>query len=305
MPFASIEKLTENFAAEGYLMDRSLATTVFLSNALEKPLFLEGEPGVGKTELAKVLAKILGAELIRLQCYEGLDTSSALYEWNYAKQMLEIRLEEARGIDKQQIGANIFSKEFLLERPLLKAIQVAPPSRAVLLIDEVDRSDEEFEAFLLEVLSEFQISIPEIGTLRASQPPFVVLTSNRTRDLHDALKRRCLYHWIDYPDVEKEIGIVMAQVPGIDKRLAEQLCRFMQWIRTCELYKLPGVAETVDWAKALISLGATELDADTVDATLGCILKFKGDLDMLRQADIAASLPEALGTRGNVAAAQR
>jgi uncharacterized protein with von Willebrand factor type A (vWA) domain/MoxR-like ATPase len=296
MPFASIEDLIERFAAEGYLMDRSLATTVFLSRALEKPLFLEGEPGVGKTELAKVLARIFDAELIRLQCYEGLDTSSALYEWNYAKQMLEIRLEEARGVDKERIGANIFSEEFLLERPLLKAIQAPPPGRVVLLIDEVDRSDEEFEAFLLEVLSEFQISIPEIGTLRASQPPFVVLTSNRTRDLHDALKRRCLYHWIDYPDVDKEIGIVLAQVPGIDERLAGQLCRFMQWIRTQELYKLPGVAETVDWAKALISLEVTELDAETVDATLGCILKFKGDLDVMRQANITTSLPEALGT---------
>jgi MoxR-like ATPase len=304
MPFASIEDLIERFAAEGYLMDRSLATTVFLSRALEKPLFLEGEPGVGKTELAKVLARIFDAELIRLQCYEGLDTSSALYEWNYAKQMLEIRLEEARGVDKERIGANIFSEEFLLERPLLKAIQAPPPGRVVLLIDEVDRSDEEFEAFLLEVLSEFQISIPEIGTLRASQPPFVVLTSNRTRDLHDALKRRCLYHWIDYPDVDKEIGIVLAQVPGIDERLAGQLCRFMQWIRTQELYKLPGVAETVDWAKALISLEVTELDAETVDATLGCILKFKGDLDVMRQANITTSLPEALGTRDNASAAQ-
>jgi len=290
MSFASIEEVIGAFAKQGYLMDRSLATIVFLSATLSKPLFLEGEPGVGKTELAKVMSVALGAELIRLQCYEGLDANSALYEWNYPKQMLEIRLEEARGIEKDRIGENIFSDSFLLERPLLKAIHAPPSKRVVLLIDEVDRSDEEFEAFLLEVLSDFQISIPEIGTIKASQPPLVVLTSNRTRDLHEALKRRCLYHWIDYPDFDKEVGIVMAQVPGIEVRLAEQICRFMQWIRTQELYKHPGIAETVDWAHALISLGTKEIDKDTVDATLGCILKYKGDIDSVRILDVAPVL---------------
>ena len=290
MFFASIEEVIEGFAGQGYLMDRPLATTVYLSMTLSKPLFLEGEPGVGKTELAKVMAAALDAELIRLQCYEGLDTSSALYEWNYPKQMLEIRLEEARGVEKQRIGENIFSEAFLLKRPLLQALQVPPPGRAVLLIDEVDRSDEEFEAFLLEMLSDFQISIPEIGTLRASQPPLVVLTSNRTRELHDALKRRCLYHWIDYPNLDKETGIVMAQVPGIESRLAEQICKFMQWIRTQELYKHPGVAETVDWAHALISLGIREIDREAVTATLGCILKYKGDIDKLQEFDLASVL---------------
>ncbi len=290
MSFTSIEEVIDGFAGQGYLMDRSLATTVFLSAAISKPLFLEGEPGVGKTELAKVMAAVLGAEMIRLQCYEGLDANSALYEWNYPKQMLEIRLEEARGVDKDRIGENIFSDAFLLERPLLKAIQAPPSKRVVLLIDEVDRSDEEFEAFLLEVLSDFQISIPEIGTLKASQPPLVVLTSNRTRDLHEALKRRCLYHWIDYPDFDKEVGIVMARVPGIEARLAEQICHFMQWIRAQDLFKLPGVAETVDWAHALLSLGTKEIDKDTVETTLGCILKYKGDIDAMQKLDVSAVL---------------
>ena len=223
-PFSSIEEVIERFSLEGYLLDRSLATTIYLSIVLQKPVFLEGEPGVGKTELAKVMATVLDAEFIRLQCYEGLDTSTALYEWNYPKQMLEIRLEEAREIDKEQIGRNIFGEEFLLKRPLLQAIMVEPPRQAVLLIDEVDRSDEEFEAFLLEVLSDFQISIPEIGTIEAHRPPVVILTSNRTRELHDALKRRCLYYWIDYPDYAREIAIVRARVPGIEDALAAQVC---------------------------------------------------------------------------------
>lgn len=286
MSLTTIEDVIDSFAAEDYLVERDLATSVYLANALGKPLFLEGEPGVGKTELAKVVARVLDAELIRLQCYEGLDTNTALYEWNYPKQMLEIRLEEARGVDKGRIGENIFSEDYLLKRPLLQAIQVQAPKRAVLLIDEIDRSDEEFEAFLLEVLSDFQISIPEIGTIKASQPPFVVLTSNRTRDLHEALKRRCLYHWIDYPEFEKEVGIVTARVPGIENRLAVQVCRVMQWVRTQDLFKAPGVAETVDWAEALIALGISDLDEETVDQTLGCILKFKGDLDRVRALDV-------------------
>ena len=289
-PFSSIEEVIERFSLEGYLLDRSLATTIYLSIVLQKPVFLEGEPGVGKTELAKVMATVLDAEFIRLQCYEGLDTSTALYEWNYPKQMLEIRLEEAREIDKEQIGRNIFGEEFLLKRPLLQAIMVEPPRQAVLLIDEVDRSDEEFEAFLLEVLSDFQISIPEIGTIEAHRPPVVILTSNRTRELHDALKRRCLYYWIDYPDYAREIAIVRARVPGIEDALAAQICRFMQWLRDQDLYKHPGVSETVDWAHALIALGMNELDPDAVQQTLGWIIKNKRDTDKLHELNLAAAI---------------
>ena len=291
--FTSIEEVIERLSNRGYLLDRSLATTVYLSLALDKPVFLEGEPGVGKTELAKVLAQALGAQLVRLQCYEGLDANTALYEWNYPRQMLHIRLEEARGVEREHIGESLFSEEFLLERPLLQALRVTPPQRVVLLIDEIDRSDEEFEAFLLEVLSDFQITVPELGTLKASQPPVVVLTSNRTREIHDALKRRCLYHWIDYPDIDKEIGIVLARVPGIDKALAMQVCHFMQWLREQELYKLPGVAETVDWARALLSLGIAELDRETTEATLGCLLKYKGDLESLQELDFSTAVHQA------------
>lgn len=280
--FSNIDEVTERFLQHGYLADRLLATTVFLAVNLRKPIFLEGEPGVGKTELAKVLSKVLDAELIRLQCYEGLDTNTALYEWNYPRQMLEVRLEEARGIPGEQIGANIFAEEFLLKRPLLRAIQAAhgqnPP---VLLIDEIDRSDEEFEAFLLEVLSDFQISIPEIGTLKAEEPPLVVLTSNRTRELHDALKRRCVYHWIDYPDFAKEVGIVTTKVAGIQEHLAREISAFMQLLREQDLYKRPGIAETIDWACALMTLGIEELDPQTVSSTVGCILKYKGDVEKL------------------------
>lgn len=290
MALGSIESVIECFAGENYLVDRSLATAVYLSAALNKPLFLEGESGVGKTELAKVLAQVMDAELIRLQCYEGLDVSTAVYEWNYPKQMLEIRLQEARGVEKNQIGDSIFSEPFLLQRPLLKAIQVAAPRRAVLLIDEIDRSDEEFEAFLLEVLSDYQITIPELGTIEAQQPPLVVLTSNRTREVHDALKRRCLYHWIDYPDFDKELRIVKAQVPGVEASLAQQVCHFMQWIRQQELHKHPGVAETVDWAQALLHLGVSALERETLEATLGCILKYKADIDALGQLDVSQGL---------------
>lgn len=284
--FSSIEDVTERFSAHGYLADRLLATTVYLAVSLRKPIFVEGEPGVGKTELAKVLAQVLDSELIRLQCYEGLDTATALYEWNYPRQVLEIRLEEARGLSGEQIGANIFGEEFLLKRPLLRALEGHGEQPPVLLIDEVDRSDEEFEAFLLEVLSDFQITIPEIGTIRAERPPFVVLTSNRTRELHDALKRRCLYHWIDYPIFAKEVDIVRTRVPGIRDTLARQVCQVMQILREQDLYKRPGVAETIDWALALMSLGIAELDADTIGRTLGCILKYKGDIEKVLEMNL-------------------
>jgi MoxR-like ATPase len=260
-----------------------LATTIYLSLALGKPIFLEGEPGVGKTEVAKVMATILETELIRLQCYEGIDAGTALYEWNYPRQMLELRLEEARGTDKEEIGRNIFREEFLLKRPLLAAIQAEEKYRPVLLIDEVDRSDEEFEAFLLEVLSDFQITIPEIGTVRAKQVPFVVLTSNRTRELHDALKRRCLYLWIDYPTYDKEMDIVRSRVSGIGDELTRQICGFMQLLRNRDFYKKPGVAETIDWALALMAMKMDELDPQIVDATLGCVLKYKEDIEKIQE----------------------
>ena len=294
--YASIDAVADALIGRNYIPDRSLATTVYLALRLRKPIFLEGEPGVGKTELAKVLADLLQTDLIRLQCYEGLDTQSALYEWNYPRQMLEVRLQEARGVDREAIGTNIFGEEFLLERPLLKAIRghgehgAATP---VLLIDEVDRSDEEFEAFLLEVLSDFQITIPEIGPIAAQNIPVVVLTSNRTRELHDALKRRCLYHWIDYPDVAKETEIVRARVPGIDAMLSSQLAFFMRRLRNDELYKNPGIAETIDWAEALLALGVGNLDATTIDATLGCIVKFKADVDRIRTVGVENLLKDA------------
>ena len=296
-PFASIEAVSEALTARGYIPDRSLAITVFLAVRLGRPVFLEGEPGVGKTALARALAEVLGSELIRLQCYEGLDTHAALYEWNYPRQMLEVRLQEARGTARDRIGSDLFSEDFLLERPLLRAIRSHGPRPPVLLIDEVDRADEEFEAFLLEVLSEFQITIPELGTLRARQVPIVVLTSNRTRELHDALKRRCLYHWIDYPDVDKEIAIVRARLPGIEPRLAEQLAYFMQRVRREDLHKRPGVADTIDWAEALLTLGVAELDAGTVEDTLACILKYKADQDRLRSSGVARLLGEARQAR--------
>ncbi len=279
--FDSIEAVEARFVEQGYVTDRMLATTVYLAVSLGKPVFLEGEPGVGKTEVAKVIAGTLNTELIRLQCYEGLDTAHALYEWNYPRQLLELRLQEARGLIQEEIGRNLFSEDFLLKRPLLRAIQndgVRPP---VLLIDEIDRSDEEFEAFLLEVLSDFQITIPEIGTLEARCRPVVVLTSNRTRELHDALKRRCLYHWIDYPSFSKEVQIIATRVPGIEPRLSAQICRFMELLRDQDFYKRPGIAETIDWASALLSLKVTDLDHASAEATLGCILKYRRDIEKL------------------------
>ena len=297
----TIEEVEERFATQGYIADRTLATTIFLAASLRKPVFLEGEPGVGKTEVAKVMAAVLGTELIRLQCYEGLDANTALYEWNYPRQMLELRLEEARGVEKQEIGNNIFSEEFLLKRPLLKAIQATGDQPPVLLIDEVDRSDEEFEAFLLEVLSDFQITIPEIGTIQAEQVPFVVLTSNRTRELHDALKRRCLYLWIDYPSFDKEMDIVRSRVPQIHDDLGSQVCGFMQLMRSRDFYKRPGVAETIDWALALMSLGVHELNPETVDATLGCILKYKEDIQKIQEDGLPQVIEKARTMRERLA----
>ena len=289
--FQSIEEVEQKFAAQGYITDRPLATTIYLSMCLGKPLYLEGEPGVGKTEVAKVLAESLDTELIRLQCYEGLDTNLALYEWNYLRQMLEVRLQEARGVAREEIGANIFDEQFLLHRPLLQAIR-CKNRRPVLLIDEIDRSDDEFEAFLLELLSDFQITIPEVGTIRAEQPPFVVLTSNRTREMHDALKRRCLYHWIDYPTLEKELDIVLAKVPQIKELLSIQVCKFMELLRKEDFYKRPGIAETNDWANALLALGVEELDPDTVENTLSCILKYKQDKDKMAGENLHKTLAQ-------------
>lgn len=290
--FNSIEHIEQSFAEQKYICDRKLATTIYLSTKLGKPLFLEGEPGVGKTEVAKVLSKVLDTQLIRLQCYEGLDTTTALYEWNYPRQMLELRLQEARDIEKNKIGENIFSEEFLFKRPLLQAIQSESDTPPVLLIDEVDRSDEEFEAFLLEVLSDFQITIPELGTIKAKQTPIVILTSNNTRQLHDALKRRCLFNYIDYPDLERERLIVKTRVSHIQEELSEQVCRFMQWIRSENLYKRPGITETIDWAEALLSLGKNELTAEAIDDTIGCLLKYKQDLENFQNLEIPRILEQ-------------
>ena len=284
--FESIDEVEKKLAQHDYISDRTLATSIFLATKMQKPLLLEGEPGVGKTEVAKVIAELLDTELIRLQCYEGLDTQTALYEWNYPRQMLELRLQEARGDEKQDIGKNIFSEDFLLKRPLLCAIQSGSEVPPVLLIDEIDRSDEEFEAFLLEVLSDFQITVPELGTISGKKPPIVIMTSNRTRDLHEALKRRCLFHWIDYPAVAREIQIILTKVPGIEMELASQLANFMKLVREMDLYKLPGVAETLDWASALLALNISELDRDTVQQTLGCILKYKADSEKLPASEI-------------------
>jgi MoxR-like ATPase len=275
-----IRRIQESMEREGYVTDRAVATSVYLATTLGKPLLVEGHPGVGKTDIAKVLAKVLDGELIRLQCYEGLDANTALYEWNYPKQLLHIKLDERSERSVGQREADIFSEAFLLKRPLLQAIthQGRPP---VLLIDEVDRADEEFEAFLLEVLSDFQVSIPEVGTVRAKTRPAVVLTSNRSRDLSDALRRRCLYLWIDYPTLDKELRIVRSRVPGISEKLALELTTFMQSLRRLKLAKTPGVAESLDWAAALVALHATELDAALVQETLGCFLKDETDLRAL------------------------
>jgi MoxR-like ATPase len=286
----SIDALTEEFRTRDYITDRSLTTAVFLALELGRPLLLEGEAGVGKTELAKVLAASLGARLIRLQCYEGLDVNTAVYEWNYPRQMLEIRLLEARGEADRATAHDIFGPEFLIRRPLLQALENDDGVAPVLLIDEIDRADEEFEAYLLEILSDFQV--PEIGTIRAALPPRVVLTSNRTREVHDALKRRCLYHWIDYPTAQKEYEIVLARVPQAPERLAREVVGFVHRLREADLTKVPGIAETLDWAAALLSLGARELSPELVDETLGVVLKYEEDIRQLRGDQTARMLQE-------------
>lgn len=286
----TIEGLQDAFGRHDYVADRALATSVFLALRLGRPLLVEGEAGVGKTELAKVLALSLEAPLIRLQCYEGLDVSTALYEWDYPRQMLAIRLMEARGRTHDQGLSDIFSPEFLLRRPLLRALEASDGVAPVLLIDEIDRADEEFEAFLLEILSDFQVTIPELGTIRAQSTPRVVLTSNRTREVHDALKRRCLYQWIDYPSPAKEFRIVMARVPDTPERLASAIVAFVNRLRSTDLTKVPGVAETIDWAAALLALGARELTAPLVDDTMGVLLKYEEDVRAVRGTTVTALL---------------
>jgi MoxR-like ATPase len=281
----SIEETLAALEREHYISERSLATSVYLSLKLGRPLFLEGEPGVGKTEIVKVLAKLLDTRLIRLQCFEGLDLSSAVYEWDYARQMLQIRLLEASGEREQgKVKSEIYSSEFLVKRPLLQALELQDGKPAVLLIDELDRADEEFEAFLLEFLSDWQVSIPELGTIHAEQPPVVIITSNRTREIHDALKRRCLYHWIDYPDYQKELRIVLSKVPGVPELLSKQVVAFVQELRKLELYKSPGVAETLDWAAALMALDVTSLEPNAIEDTFGALLKYQDDIVRARGA---------------------
>ncbi|HET9904467.1 MAG TPA: MoxR family ATPase [Xanthobacteraceae bacterium] len=289
----SIDATLDLLARASYLADRSLATVLFLALRMGRPLFLEGEAGVGKTEIAKVLSETLGRRLIRLQCYEGLDVSAAVYEWNYAAQMIAIRLAEAEGTgDRERIEHDIFSDRFLIKRPLLQALEPHPEGPPVLLIDELDRTDEAFEAFLLEVLADFQITVPEMGTIKAEHPPIVVITSNRTREIHDALKRRCLYHWVGYPSAERELAIVRAKVPGIGKALSEQVVRFVQALRREDLFKAPGVAETLDWATALSELDVVALDPATVSDTLGVLLKYQDDIARLDGTKVKAILDE-------------
>ncbi|MDX3924864.1 MAG: MoxR family ATPase [Shinella sp.] len=275
----SIDETLEMLSAGNYLAGRSLATVLFLSLRMKRPLFLEGEAGVGKTEIAKVLAKALDRPLIRLQCYEGLDIASAVYEWNYPAQMLEIRLAEAAGTtDRDRIEGDIFSDRYLIRRPVLQALSSPDGRTPVFLIDELDRTDEAFEAFLLEVLSDFQVTVPELGTIRASEPPIVIITTNRTREVHDALKRRCLYHWVDYPGAEQELEIIRRKVPGAAEALSRQVVAYVQKLRTLDLFKNPGVAETIDWATALTELDRMALDPETVSDTLGTLLKYQDDI---------------------------
>ena len=293
---ATIDALQELLERQLYIADRGLATSVYLALKLQRPLLLEGEAGVGKTEVAKVLASGLGANLIRLQCYEGLDISHAIYEWNYARQLLELRLMEATGSvgpDRDKATRELFSEQFLVKRPLLEALLADEAQPPVLLIDELDRADEEFEGLLLELLSDFQVTIPEVGTIRAKTPPTVVVTSNRTRELHDALKRRCLYCWIDYPDFNKELSIIIAKVPTVGTRLAEQVAGFVQELRHAELYKVAGVSETLDWVSSLVALDRQELDAETIDQTLGIILKNQEDIQAVRGAQVEEMLNRA------------
>ncbi len=287
----SIDATLDLLRGQSYIADRSLATTIYLALRLERPLFLEGEAGVGKTEVAKVLAAGLGHRLIRLQCYEGLDVAAAVYEWNYARQMVEIRIAEAAGeADRDALAEDVFSEKFLIRRPLLEALDPGSEGAPVLLIDELDRADEPFEAYLLEILSDYQVTIPEIGTIAAAQPPIVVITSNRTREIHDALKRRCLYSWIDYPDAERELAIVKAKVPGAGERLSREVVAVVQELRTRDLFKLPGVAETLDWTGALMQLDKLTLDPETVDNTLGVLLKYQDDIAKIQGTEAAQML---------------
>jgi MoxR-like ATPase len=301
----SVEETERLLAAGSYVADASLATAVFLALKLGRPLLLEGEAGVGKTEIAKVLASTLGRRLIRLQCYEGLDASAALYEWNYPRQMLEIRLAELGGAagttgdeKRERLAHDIFDDRFLLKRPLLLALEPPGPGEAgppVLLVDELDRTDEPFEAFLLEILSDFQVTIPELGTVAAAAPPIVVLTSNRTREIHDALKRRCLYHWIGYPDAARELAILRLRAPELAESLAQQVVAFVQKLRSADLFKLPGVAETIDWGRALLALDHISLDAGVVNSTLGVLLKYQDDIEKMAGAPVDGILAEMLG----------
>src|SRR5690606_37958550 len=289
----SIDETVRLLDAADYVADRALATVLFLSLKMRRPLFLEGEAGVGKTEIAKVLAATLGRRLVRLQCYEGLDVASAVYEWNYARQMIEIRLAEAAGgVDREALGQDVFRAEFLIKRPLLQALESDAAGAPVLLIDELDRTDEPFEAYLLEVLSDFQITIPEIGTVRAEERPIVVITSNRTREIHDALKRRCLYHWVDYPSAERELAIIAAKIPGCGERLSREIVGFVQRLRQQDLFKLPGIAETLDWATALAHLDKLALDPETIDNTLGVLLKYQDDIQRIQGSEAAKLLDE-------------
>lgn len=298
----NVESTVELLSQGSYIADRSLGTAIHLALKLNRPLFLEGEAGVGKTEIAKVLADTLGRKLVRLQCYEGLDVASAVYEWNYAAQMIEIRMAEAEGIeDRDRLGSDIFSDRFLVKRPLLQALEPSPEGPPVLLIDELDRTDEPFEAYLLEVLSDFQITIPEIGTIHAEEPPIVVITSNRTREIHDALKRRCFYYWVDYPNADREMEILKLKAPQVDVNLSRQVVEFVQRLREMDLFKLPGIAETIDWASALHQLDVIELTPEAIDDTLGVLLKYQDDIAQIRGSEAAQILDQ---IRNEVAAAQ-
>ncbi|UVK53191.1 MoxR family ATPase [Mesorhizobium sp. AR02] len=298
----TIDETLDLLTGADYVADRSLATVLFLSLRMNRPLFLEGEAGVGKTEIAKVLAEALGRRLIRLQCYEGLDVSSAVYEWNYAAQMIEIRMEEAAGkVDRSAMERNVFSEKYLIRRPVLDALTGKTGAAPVFLIDELDRTDEAFEAFLLEILSDFQVTVPELGTIRAEEPPIVIITTNRTREIHDALKRRCLYHWVDYPNAERELEIVRRKVPQANQRLSAEVVSFIQKLRQIELFKVPGVAETIDWAGALTELDKVALDPETVSDTIGVLLKYQDDIARIGSGEGRRILDE---VKAELAAAQ-